>query len=135
MAIRKKIVKLAKLAGGTAGMASTMRSSRSFTDVAVTVTNAGTNRVGAHMGARFNTITLEKCYYATDAAVTVNGEPAQAVTSEGLAGTEKANFADIDWLTDDSGFNLDRSVWTVDGDGNTRLAFEIPAEDSGDDAE
>ena len=122
-------------AGGTAGMASTMRSSRSFTDVAVTVTNAGTNRVGAHMGARFNTITLEKCYYATDAAVTVNGEPAQAVTSEGLAGTEKANFADIDWLTDDSGFNLDRSVWTVDGDGNTRLAFEIPAEDSGDDAE
>lgn len=121
-------------AGGVAGMMSTMRSYRSFTSVAITVTNnEGTNYVGAHTGRAINTVTFEKCYFADDVSVTLNGNTLKPTALSGVTGTESANYTDETWLNGEDNFNLDRGVWKVvendDGSKEIRLAAELPEED------
>lgn len=123
-------------AGGVAGRMSTMRSYRSFTSVAITVTNNGTNHVGAHTGRTVNTVTFEKCYYANDVAVTLNGTAIDLTAPSGVTGTESADYTDETWLNGEDNFDLDRGVWKVveneDGTKEIRLVTELPEEDGGE---
>lgn len=114
-------------AGGVAGRMTNMRSERSFTDADITVTGSALTsaRVNAFIGAAENTVTLSGCYYATDIAVTLNGETAEAVTRTGVSGTESAHYTDEEWLTDNDGLNLEGSLWHATPDG-PRLDIEDP---------
>ena len=114
-------------AGGVAGRMTNMRSERSFTDADITVTGSALTsaRVNAFIGAAENTVTLSGCYYATDVAVTLNGEAEEAVTRTGVSGTESAHYTDEEWLTDNDGLNLEGSLWHATPDG-PRLDIEDP---------
>lgn len=114
-------------AGGVAGRMTNMRSERSFTDADITVTGSALSsaRVNAFIGAAENTVTLSDCYYATDIAVKLNGETAEAVTRTGVSGTESAHYTDEEWLTDNDGLNLEGSLWHATSDG-PRLDIEDP---------
>lgn len=115
-------------AGGVAGRISHFRSDRSFADVDITVTGTAVKAsAGAFAGSIGNSVTLSKCYYASDSQVTVNGENKPQTKHDGLTGIEGAKFADESWITGSSSLNLDGSVWTVK-DGKPCLEIELPEE-------
>lgn len=115
-------------AGGVAGRISHFRSDRSFADVDITVTGTAVRaNAGAFAGSIGNSVTLSKCYYASDSQVTVNGENKPQTKHDGLTGIEGAKFADESWITGSSSLNLDGSVWTVK-DGKPCLEIELPEE-------
>ena len=115
-------------AGGVAGRISHFRSDRSFADVAITVTGGAVKAsAGAFAGSIGNSVTLSKCYYASDAKVTVNGEDRAQLKHDSLTGIEGAKFTDESWITGSSSLNLDGSVWTVK-DGKPCLEIELPEE-------
>lgn len=115
-------------AGGVAGRISHFRSDRSFADVDITVTGTAVRaNAGAFAGSIGNSVTLSKCYYASDSQVTVNGENKPQTKHDGLTGIEGAKFADESWITGSSSLNLDGSVWTVK-DGKPCLEIELPKE-------
>lgn len=115
-------------AGGVAGRISHFRSDRSFADVDITVTGTAVRaNAGAFAGSIGNSVTLSKCYYASDAKVTVNGENKPQTKHDGLTGIEGAKFTDESWITGSSSLNLDGSVWTVK-DGKPCLEIELPEE-------
>ena len=112
--------------GGVAGHVSNMRSERSFADVDITVNGtANTVKAGASFGGTANTVTLSKCYFASDASVKVNGEDAASPSLSGMTGIESEKFSDESWLTGESNFNLDTSVWHATENG-PRLEVEDP---------
>ena len=103
-----------------------MRSERSFADVDITVNGtANTVKAGASFGGTANTVTLSKCYFASDASVKVNGEDASSPSLSGMTGIESEKFSDESWLTGESNFNLDTSVWHATENG-PRLEVEDP---------
>ena len=113
-------------AGGVAGRISHFRSDRSFADVDITVTGTAVKAsAGAFAGSIGNSVTLSKCYYASDSQVTVNGENKPQTKHDGLTGIEGAKFTDESWITGSSSLNLDGSVWTVK-DGKPCLEIELP---------
>ena len=115
-------------AGGVAGRISHFRSDRSFADVDITVTGGAVKAsAGAFAGSIGNSVTLSKCYYASDAKVTVNGEDRAQAKHDSLTGIEGAKFTDESWITGSSSLNLDGSVWTVK-DGKPCLEIELPEE-------
>lgn len=115
-------------AGGVAGRISHFRSDRSFADVGITVTGGAVKAsAGAFAGSIGNSVTLVKCYYASDAQVTVNGEDRAQAKHDSLTGIEGAKFTDESWITGSSSLNLDGSVWTVK-DGKPCLEIELPEE-------
>ena len=115
-------------AGGVAGRISHFRSDRSFADVDITVTGGAVKAsAGAFAGSIGNSVTLVKCYYASDSQVTVNGENKPQTKHDGLTGIEGAKFTDESWITGSSSLNLDGSVWTVK-DGKPCLEIELPEE-------
>lgn len=115
-------------AGGVAGRISHFRSDRSFADVDITVTGTAVRaNAGAFAGSIGNSVTLVKCYYASDSQVTVNGEDRAQAKHDGLTGIEGAKFTDESWITGSSSLNLDGSVWTVK-DGKPCLEIELPEE-------
>lgn len=115
-------------AGGVAGRISHFRSDRSFADVDITVTGTAVKAsAGAFAGSIGNSVTLSKCYYASDSQVTVNGENKPQTKHDGLTGIEGEKFADESWITGSSSLNLDGSVWTVK-DGKPCLEIELPEE-------
>lgn len=115
-------------AGGVAGRISHFRSDRSFADVDITVTGTAVRaNAGAFAGSIGNSVTLSKCYYASDSQVTVNGEDKSQTKHDGLTGIEGAKFTDESWITGSSSLNLDGSVWTVK-DGKPCLEIELPEE-------
>lgn len=115
-------------AGGVAGRISHFRSDRSFADVDITVTGTAVKAsAGAFAGSIGNSVTLVKCYYASDSQVTVNGENKPQTKHDGLTGIEGAKFTDESWITGSSSLNLDGSVWTVK-DGKPCLEIELPEE-------
>ena len=115
-------------AGGVAGRISHFRSDRSFADVDITVTGTAVRaNAGAFAGSIGNSVTLSKCYYASDSQVTVNGENKPQTKHDGLTGIEGAKFTDESWITGSSSLNLDGSVWTVK-DGKPCLEIELPEE-------
>ena len=115
-------------AGGVAGRISHFRSDRSFADVAITVTGGAVKAsAGAFAGSIGNSVTLSKCYYASDSQVTVNGEDRAQAKHDSLTGIEGAKFTDESWITGSSSLNLDGSVWTVK-DGKPCLEIELPEE-------
>lgn len=115
-------------AGGVAGRISHFRSDRSFADVNITVTGTAVKAsAGAFAGSIGNSVTLSKCYYASDSQVTVNGENKPQTKHDGLTGIEGAKFTDESWITGSSSLNLDGSVWTVK-DGRPCLEIELPEE-------
>lgn len=115
-------------AGGVAGRISHFRSDRSFADVDITVTGTAVRaNAGAFAGSIGNSVTLSKCYYASDAKVTVNGEDRAQAKHDGLTGIEGAKFTDESWITGSNSLNLDGSVWTVK-DGKPCLEIELPEE-------
>ena len=115
-------------AGGVAGRISHFRSDRSFADVDITVMGGVVKAsAGAFAGSIGNSVTLSKCYYASDAKVTVNGEDRAQAKHDSLTGVEGEKFADESWITGSSSLNLDGSVWTVK-DGKPCLEIELPEE-------
>ncbi len=115
-------------AGGVAGRISHFRSDRSFADVDITVTGTAVRaNAGAFAGSIGNSVTLVKCYYASDSQVTVNGENKPQTKHDGLTGIEGAKFTDESWITGSNSLNLDGSVWTVK-DGKPCLEIELPEE-------
>ncbi len=115
-------------AGGVAGRISHFRSDRSFADVDITVTGTAVKAsAGAFAGSIGNSVTLSKCYYASDAQVTMNGEDRAQAKHDGLTGIEGAKFTDESWITGSNSLNLDGSVWTVK-DGKPCLEIELPEE-------
>ena len=115
-------------AGGVAGRISHFRSDRSFADVDITVTGTAVRaNAGAFAGSIGNSVTLSKCYYASDSQVTVNGEDRAQAKHDSLTGIEGAKFTDESWITGSSSLNLDGSVWTVK-DGKPCLEIELPEE-------
>lgn len=115
-------------AGGVAGRISHFRSDRSFADVDITVTGTAVRaNAGAFAGSIGNSVTLSKCYYASDSQVTMNGENKPQTKHDGLTGVEGEKFADESWITGSSSLNLDGSVWTVK-DGKPCLEIELPEE-------
>lgn len=115
-------------AGGVAGRISHFRSDRSFADVGITVTGGAVKAsAGAFAGSIGNSVTLSKCYYASDSQVTVNGEDRAQAKHDSLTGIEGAKFTDESWITGSSSLNLDGSVWTVK-DGKPCLEIELPEE-------
>lgn len=115
-------------AGGVAGRISHFRSDRSFADVDITVTGGAVKAsAGAFAGSIGNSVTLVKCYYASDSQVTMNGENKPQTKHDGLTGIEGAKFTDESWITGSSSLNLDGSVWTVK-DGKPCLEIELPEE-------
>lgn len=115
-------------AGGVAGRISHFRSDRSFADVDITVTGTAVKAsAGAFAGSIGNSVTLSKCYYASDSQVTVNGENKPQTKHDSLTGIEGAKFTDESWITGSSSLNLDGSVWTVK-DGKPCLEIELPEE-------
>lgn len=115
-------------AGGVAGRISHFRSDRSFADVAITITGGAVKAsAGAFAGSIGNSVTLVKCYYASDSQVTMNGENKPQTKHDGLTGIEGAKFTDESWITGSSSLNLDGSVWTVK-DGKPCLEIELPEE-------
>ena len=115
-------------AGGVAGRISHFRSDRSFADVAITVTGTAVKAsAGAFAGSIGNSVTLSKCYYASDTKVTVNGEDKTQAAHDALTGVEGEKFSDESWITGSSSLNLDGSVWTVK-DGKPCLEIELPEE-------
>ncbi len=115
-------------AGGVAGRISHFRSDRSFADVAITVTGGAVKAsAGAFAGSIGNSVTLSKCYYASDAKVTVNGEDRAQAKHDSLTGVEGEKFADESWITGSNSLNLDGSAWTVK-DGRPCLKIELPEE-------
>lgn len=122
-------------AGGVAGRISHFRSDRSFADVDITVTGTAVRtNAGAFAGSIGNSVTLSKCYYASDSQVTVNGENKPQTKHDGLTGIEGAKFTDESWITGSSSLNLDGSVWTVK-DGKPCLEIELPEEAPEEDGE
>lgn len=115
-------------AGGVAGRISHFRSDRSFADVDITVTGTAVRaNAGAFAGSIGNSVTLSKCYYASDSQVTVNGDDRAQAKHDSLTGIEGAKFTDESWITGSSSLNLDGSVWTVK-DGKPCLEIELPEE-------
>lgn len=115
-------------AGGVAGRISHFRSDRSFADVAITVTGGAVKAsAGAFAGSIGNSVTLSKCYYASDAKVTLNGEDRAQEKHDSLTGVEGEKFADESWITGSNSLNLDGSAWTVK-DGRPCLEIELPEE-------
>lgn len=115
-------------AGGVAGRISHFRSDRSFADVDITVTGTAVRaNAGAFAGSIGNSVTLVKCYYASDSQVTVNGDDRAQAKHDSLTGIEGAKFTDESWITGSSSLNLDGSVWTVK-DGKPCLEIELPEE-------
>ena len=115
-------------AGGVAGRISHFRSDRSFADVDITVTGGAVKAsAGAFAGSIGNSVTLSKCYYASDSQVTVNGEDRAQAKHDSLTGVEGEKFADESWITGSNSLNLDGSVWTVK-DGKPCLEIELPEE-------
>lgn len=115
-------------AGGVAGRISHFRSDRSFANVDITVTGTAVRaNAGAFAGSIGNSVTLSKCYYASDAQVTVNGDDRAQAKHDSLTGIEGEKFADESWITGSSSLNLDGSVWTVK-DGKPCLEIELPKE-------
>lgn len=115
-------------AGGVAGRISHFRSDRSFADVNITVTGTAVRaNAGAFAGSIGNSVTLSKCYYASDSQVTVNGEDRAQAKHDSLTGVEGEKFADESWITGSNSLNLDGSVWTVK-DGKPCLEIELPEE-------
>ena len=116
-------------AGGVAGDISHFRSDRSFADVDITVTGTAVKAsAGAFAGNIGNSVTLSKCYYASDAKVAVNDAEKTQAARDGLTGIEGAKFSDESWITGSSSLNLESSVWTVN-EGRPCLKIEI-AEDA-----
>ena len=115
-------------AGGVAGRISHFRSDRAFADVDITVTGTAVKAsAGAFAGSIGNSVTLSKCYYASDAKVTVNSEDRAQAKHDALTGVEGEKFTDESWITGSSSLNLDGSVWTVK-DGRPCLEIELPEE-------
>ena len=111
-----------------AGRISHFRSDRSFADVDITVTGTAVKAsAGAFAGSIGNSVTLSKCYYASDAKVTVNDEDRAQAKHDSLTGVEGEKFADESWITGSNSLNLDGSVWTVK-DGKPCLEIELPEE-------
>ena len=55
----------------------------------------------------------------------MNGEDASSPSLSGMTGIESEKFSDESWLTGESNFNLDTSVWHATENG-PRLEVEDP---------